>query len=146
MDLLDVVPVDLDRVPAESTEAVRVGREVPTVHRLAALPEPVHVDDRGQVVELVEGGVLGCLPHRALGHLAVAADRPGAERQPIELLARQRHSDADREPLAQRAGRDVDPGQHRCRVPFEPRAELAIGAELLLGEHAGGAEEAVDEG
>ena len=145
VDLLDVVPVDLDRVPAERAEALGVRGEIPAVHRLAALAEPVHVDDRGQVVELVEGGVLGRLPHRSLGHLAVAADHPDPEREPVELLAGERHADADRETLAERAGGDVDPGEHRCRVALEPRAELPVGEELLLRDDAGGAEEAVDE-
>ena len=55
VDCLDVVAVDLDRVPAERLEPARVRGEVPAVHRLAALAEPVDVDDRGEVVELVEG-------------------------------------------------------------------------------------------
>ena len=49
VDRLEVVPVDLDRVPAERLGPLRVRVEVPAVHGLAALPEPVHVDDRGQV-------------------------------------------------------------------------------------------------
>ena len=89
------------------------------MHGLAALAEPVNVHDRGEVVELVERGVLGRLPHRALGHLAVAADHPHAEREPVEALAGDRHADADRQPLTERAGRDVDPRQHR--VPGVPR-------------------------
>ena len=100
VDRLDVVPVDLDRVPAERLEAPRVRREIPAVHRLAALPQPVHVDDRRQVVELVERGVLGRLPHRALGHLAVPADDPDAERQAVEPLACDCHPDPDRAALA----------------------------------------------
>ena len=125
VDLLDVVAVDLDRVPAEGAEAVGVGGEVPAVHRLAALAEPVDVDDRRQVVELVERGVLGRLPHRALGHLAVAADDPDAEREPVEALAGERHADADRQPLAERAGGDVDPRQHRASGA--PRAASRTG-------------------
>ena len=145
VDCLDVVAVDLDRVPAERLEPLRVRVEVPAVHRLAALTEAVDVDDRGEVVELVEGGVLGCLPHRPLRHLAVAADHPDAERKPVEPLPRDRHADPDREALAERAGGDVDPGEHRDRMALEPAAELAVGAELLLGERAGGAEQPVDE-
>jgi hypothetical protein len=57
------------------------------VHRLAALAEPVDVDDRDQVVELVVRGVLERLPLGALGNLAVAAERPDAERQPVEPSA-----------------------------------------------------------
>ena len=115
------------------------------MHRLAPLPEPVHVDDRDEVVELVVGRVLGGLPHRALGHLAVAADHPHPERQPVEPLARVGHADPDREALAERARRHVDPRQDRRRVALEARAELPVGAELLLREGARGAEQAVDE-
>ena len=110
---------------SRTREAVRVGREIPAVHRLAALAEPVDVDDRRQVVELVERGVLGRLPHRALGHLAVAADHPDAERQPVEPLAGERHADADRQALPERAGGHVDPGQHRASGA--PRAGCRTG-------------------
>ena len=47
-DRLDVVAVDRDRVPAERLGAAPVGVEVPADHRLARLPEPVDVDDRGR--------------------------------------------------------------------------------------------------
>ena len=93
VDLLHVVAVDLDRMPAEGAQAVGVRGQIPAVHGLSALAEPVDVDDRGQVVELVEGGVFGCLPHRALGHLAVAADHPDPERQAVEPLPGERHPD-----------------------------------------------------
>src|SRR5581483_6736874 len=71
VDLLDVVTVDLDRVPAEGAGALDVAAQVPAVHRFATLPEPVHVENGGQVVEAVVAGVLERLPDRALGRLAV---------------------------------------------------------------------------
>jgi hypothetical protein len=145
VDLLDVVTVDLDRVPTEGAEAFGVGPEIPSVHRFAALAEPVHVDDRRQVVELVEGRMLGRLPHRALSHLAVAADDPDSERKPVEPLAGDGHSHADRQALSERAGCDVDPRQNRRRMPLEPAPELPVGHELLFRERPGGAEEPVDE-
>ena len=137
VDRVDVVPVDLDRRPAERLDAPRVRREIPAVHRLAALAEPVDVEDRDQVVEPRERRVLERLPHRALGELAVAAEAPDAVRQPVELLAGERHADRDRQPLAERAGRDVDPRELRRRVSLEPRAELAEGQQLLVGDRAG---------
>ena len=109
VDRLDVVPVDLDRVPAEGLGPLRVGVEIPAVHRLAALAEPVDVDDRRQVVELLVGGVLEGLPHRALGHLAVAAQHPDPVRKLVEPLAGERDADREGKALAERAGRDVDP-------------------------------------
>ena len=143
VDLLDVVTVDLDRVPAARFEPAREVREVPAVHRLAALPEAVDVDDRRQVVKFVKGSVLDRLPHRPFGHLAVAADHPDAKRQLVEPLARQRHPDPDRQPLPERAGRDVDPREHRRRMSLEAGAELPVRAELLFAEDAGRAEEPV---
>src|SRR5581483_6482450 len=94
VDLLDVVAVDLDRVPAEGASALDVAAQVPPVHGLAALSEPVHVENGGQVVEAVVAGVLERLPDRALGRLAVAAEHPDAVRQPLEVLASDRHPDS----------------------------------------------------
>ncbi len=136
VDRLDVVPVDLDRSPAERLDAARVRSDVPAVHRLAALAEPVDVEDRDQVVEPGERRVLERLPHRALGELAVAAEAPDAVRQPVELLAGERDADRDRQPLAERARRDVDPGDLRRRVAFEARPELAKREQLLVGDRA----------
>ena len=145
VDLVHVVPVDRDRVPAEGAEPLGVRVELPAVPRLAALAQPVDVDDRRQVVELLERRGVERLPHRAFGQLAVAADHPGAEGQPVELLAGEREADADRKALTERAGRDVHPRQHGRRVTLQPRAELAVGHELLFRDRTGRAEEAVDE-
>ena len=146
VDLLEVVPVDLDRLPAEGLGPLRVRVQIPAVHRLAALPEPVHVDDRGQVLELVERGVLEGLPHRALGHLAVAAQAPDPVREPVEVLAGEGDADRDRQPLAERAGGDVDPGNLGGRVTFHAAAEDAKREELVVRDRAGGLEHRVDEG
>src|SRR5207249_10082052 len=97
--------------------------EVPAVHGLAALPEPVDVDDGGQVVEPVEGRVLERLPHRALGDLAIAAKHPDAVRKPVELLAGERDPEAVRKSLPERAGRDIDPRNLGSRMSLQPAAE-----------------------
>ena len=145
VDRLDVVAVDLDRMPAERLRPRAVVVELPLVHRRAALPEPVDVEDRGQVVELVVPGVLERLPDRALGRLAVAAEHPDAVGQPVEVLAGDRHPDPDRQPLAERAGGDVDPRDQRRRVALEHRAELPVGQQLLVGDRAGRPEHRVEE-
>ena len=145
VDLVDVVAVDLDRVPAEGPCAVGVGVEIPAVHRLAGLAEPVDVDDRGQVVEAVVCGVLERLPDRSLGHLAVAAQDPYAVGQLIEALAGERDADADRQSLAERAGRHVHPRQHRRGVALEAAAEPPERQQLLVGDRTGGLQEAVVE-
>ena len=146
VDLLDVVAVDLDRVPAEGTSALQIPLEVPAVHRLAALAEAVDVEDRGQVVQLVVPGVLERLPDRALGGLAVTAQHPDAVRQAVEVLAGDCHSDPDREPLAERAGGDVHPGDQRRGMPFEHAPELPVGEHLLVRDRARGTEHRVQEG
>ena len=146
VDRVDVVAVDLDRVPPEGARAIRVGVEIPFVHRRAALTEPVHVDDRDQVVEPVERGVLERLPLRALGDLAVPAQHPDTHGQLIELLPGDRDPDAIRESLAERARRDVDPRDTRRRVPFEDARELTVREELLVGDDAGGAVDRIEQG
>ena len=87
VDRLDVVAVDLDRLPAERMRAVAVDVQVPADHCLAALPEAVDVDDRRQVVELVVRRVLEGLPDGALGGLAVSEEHPRAIGKPGEVLA-----------------------------------------------------------
>ena len=140
-----VVAVDRDRVPAERLGPLDVAVEVPADHRLARLPEAVDVDDRGQVVEAGEGGVLERLPHRALGHLGVTAQAPHAVGQAVELLARERNADRDRQALAERAGGHVDPRQHRDRVALELRPELAERQQVLVRDRSGGLEHRVVE-
>ena len=127
VDRLDVVAVDLLHVPAAGGGAGRQRRGVPLVHRRAALAEPVDVDDRDHVVEPGVAGVLEGLPHRALGQLGVAAENPDAEVGRLEPLAGQRDPDRDRQALAERSGRHVDPGDFRRRVALQARAELAEG-------------------
>ena len=54
LDRVDVVPVpEDDRVPAEGGEACLVRFQVPAQHGLAALAQPVDVQDAHQVVQLV---------------------------------------------------------------------------------------------
>jgi hypothetical protein len=69
VDLRDVVAVDLDRDPAERPGAGGIRGGVPAEHGLAALAEPVHVDDQHEVVQPRGGRPGQRLPHRALGHL-----------------------------------------------------------------------------
>jgi hypothetical protein len=73
VDRLDVVSVDRYGPPAECARPLDVAVEIPAVHRLARLTEPIDVDDRHEVAELLVRSVLERLPHRALRHLAVAA-------------------------------------------------------------------------
>ena len=137
LDRVDVVSVDHDRVPAERADPLGVALGVPAQHRLARLAEPVDVDDRDQVVEAFPAGVLERLPHRALGHLGVAAQAPHAVRQAVQPAARDRHADRDRQPLAERAGGDIGRRDARRRVALEPRAELPERQQLLVVDDGG---------
>ncbi len=145
VDLLDVVAVDRDCVPAERAGTRDVDVEIPADHRLATLSQPVDVEDRGQVVELVVGRMLECLPHRALCHLAVAAENPGVGGDAIEALGGEGRPDSDRKTLTERAGGDVDPGEDGRGVPFEPASELAVREKLLVRDHAGGEVDRVEQ-
>src|SRR5215469_6971183 len=73
VDLAEVVAVDDNSAAAEPLHALDVGFQVPAQLRRAALAETVHVNDRGQVAEPVVRRLVERLPHRALGHLAIAA-------------------------------------------------------------------------
>ena len=95
IDGLDIVTVDDDGVAAEGSGPIGIRGEVPPVHGLAALTQPVDVPDRDEVVQLVPGCVFERLPHGAFGQLAVAAEGPHAERKTVEPLPRQGHPDAE---------------------------------------------------
>ncbi len=146
VDRVEVVAVERDRIPPERLGARDVRVEVPSDHRLATLAEPVDVDDRREVVELEVRSVLERLPHRALGHLAVAAQHPHAARQALEVLRGERHPDADRKALAERARRDVDPRDGRCRMALEHAPERPVLEDLLVGDDARCAEDRVEKG
>ena len=107
-----------------ATRAIAEDVALPPVHGGAALSEPVQVEDRGEAVEPVERRRLHGLPDRALGHLGVAHHHPHVSGRAVEPHG-ERHPEADREPLAERAGGDVDPRQlgHGRRVALDRRAE-----------------------
>jgi hypothetical protein len=146
VDRLGVVPVDHDRMPTERLRALPVRVGVPAEHRLAALAEPVDIEDRRQVVELVVRSVVERLPDRSLGRLAVAVEHPDVGRHPVEVLGAQRHSDPDRESLSERTGGYVHPGQHRSRVALEAAAVLPVSQQLLVVDRANRPEDRIEEG
>ena len=140
-----IVAVDLVHVPAAGAGAGRERCGVPLVHGRAALAEPVDVDDRDQVPELGLAGVLEGLPHRALRQLRVPAEDPDPKVRRFEPGAGERDADRDRQALAERAGRDVDPGDLRGRVALHARAVLAEAEQLLVVDRAGRFVEGVEQ-
>ena len=132
VDLPEVVPVDGDGTTAERLNPFGICVQIPAQLGRAALAEAVHVDDRGQVVQVVVGRLVERLPHRAFRHLAVAAQHPHPVRQLIEIPAGQGHPDPVGQSLAERSGGDVDPRQHRGRVALQPCAEPPVRVDQLV--------------
>ena len=120
VDRRDVMAVDLDRVPTVCLRASGEQVRVPSMHRGAALAEPVEVEDRDQVVDLVEGRSLHRFPDAALRDLGITHEHPGPAGEAVQPHG-QRHPESDREALAQRAAGDVDPRHlgDRSRVALD---------------------------
>ena len=146
VDLAEVVPVDGDGVAAERLDPLGVRVQVPAELGGAALTEAVDVDDRGQLVQPVVGRLVERLPHRPLGHLAVAAQHPDVVWQLVEVPSGQGHADPVRQPLAEGAGGHVDPWQHRRGMALQPGAESPVPVhQLVVGDHADRLEHRVEQ-
>ncbi len=106
-DLAHVVAVDDLRLPAERGELAVDRVHVQDFFGRPGLLKMIAVDDQRQVVELVLGRRRGGFPVLPFAELAVAGHDVGV----IALLVdagRQGVADADRQPLAERAGRGLD--------------------------------------
>ena len=134
--LVDVVPVDRDGVPAEGAPAGRELLEVVPELRRPALSEAVDVGDRADRVELEELAHLGGFPHRAFRRFTVAHHHVGAGRR-SDAAGVERDADGGGEALAERAGRQVDEVEARRRVPFQVGRVLAQLHDLAAREEAG---------
>ena len=131
----DIVAVHHVHVPAEGTPAVFHGRERQDVLRVTERLLPVQVDDGDQVRQPVVGREHHRLPEGALVALGIADERESPPPRPLQL-GRQRGAGRDRQPLPERAGREVDPSQGAFGVDAEQRFVGAVGVELLLGQPA----------
>ena len=132
-----VVAVDALHVPAEGGPLVGQRLEAEHLARRAVGLLVVDVDQADQVVEPVVRGAHRRLPGRALVELAVG-HRVVDEGRVLLLLQPQRHADADRQALAERAAGDL----HARRVGGHARHRqaavvAAVGLELALGNDAG---------
>ena len=125
VDRHDVMPVDREGVPPERLRASDEDVRVPAVHRRSSLPQPVEVDHAGEVGRPVMRRRLHRLPDGPFRRLRVADQDPHA-RGALVQPHRERHPEADRRPLPERAGRGLDPRQlgDRRRVALDRRAEL----------------------
>ena len=132
LDLTEVVAIDGNGPAAEPLDPAGVRLQVPAQLRRAPLTQPVDVDNGGQVVQPVVGGLVERLPHGALSHLTVATQHPHSERELVEIPAGQSHSHAIGQPLTERAGRHIHPGQQRGRMALQARTELPVPGHQLL--------------
>src|SRR6267378_2245311 len=119
-----------------TVHAVTVDIGFPFVFGGSALAEPVDVEDGGEIREPVVARLVEALPDRSLSQLAIAGERPDMVGQLVELATGERDADGDRQPLAERPGRDIDPGQDRRGMSLQPRSELAEGEQLVIADHA----------
>ena len=87
------------QIAPEGLHPPAVHIEVPAELGLAPLAQSVDVPDRGQIGQLVVPRLVERFPDRALGQLGVPAQYPHVVRQLVQVLARQRHADADRQSL-----------------------------------------------
>ena len=120
----EVVAVDGAHVPAERAKFLVERLVAAHVAGVAGDLQRVVVEDRGEVVELVMGGGHRGFPVRTLGQFAVAQQREHAIRRGIHL-AGQRHADADRQAVAQRAGVHLDARNFARRMADERRLVAA---------------------
>ena len=141
----DVVAVDLDGMPPEGAGAGGVDGCIPTEFRRSPLAQSVHVQNGDHVAQLVVAGLVEGFPDGAFGQLAIAQQHPHMERQLVDILAAQCHSNPDRQALPEGAGGHIHPGQparravifgalQRLRMAFEAAAELAQRQQLFVGD------------
>ena len=133
----DVVAVDAQGVPAERAPLVGDGLGAQHARGGAVGLQRVDVDDRGEVVQAVVGGLQRGLPGRALVELAVGEQVVDAGR--VALVAQpERHPGGDGEAVAERAAGDLHArrvGRHAGHR--QPGAVGAVGRELLDRDRPG---------
>ena len=130
VDRVDVVPVDLDRVPAERLGARDVDVEIPADHRLAALAEPVHVDDRREVVELE---VRACSNASHIEPSAISLSpqqHPHAVREVLEVLAASAMPTPIGSPWPSEPVATSTHGMRGVGMALEHAAELAVASRM----------------
>ena len=139
-----VVAVDLDRVPAERPELLGERGEIHDLADPAGLLDLIVVDDHAEVVERELRRAHRRLPDLAGLRLAVADHAPHPALRAVQFSC-DRHTDRDREPLAERAGRGLDPGHAQpVDVALQSRLELAERLQPVVREEPGSRERDVE--
>jgi hypothetical protein len=105
--------------------------EVENVLHEAVELDAVVIDDRDNVVHLVERSEHRGFPDLPFLDLAIAQNDVHARREPVEFRA-DRHAEADRQPLAERAGGALESGDKPfVRMALVDRAQLAQSVQLI---------------
>src|SRR6266852_249326 len=101
VDLVIVMPVNHDSVPAEAIGACLIGGGVPAQFGFAALPQAIAVEYSNQVIQLVMRGVIEGFPDRTFCHLAITQQNPDMIEQFVKVFADQPYTHANRQTLPQ---------------------------------------------
>src|SRR5439155_24563927 len=109
---------------AKSVETRAVSFELSTEGCRLALAKTIPIDQRDQIVQMVNARDRGGLPNGPFRALAVAEQDVSSKIQVIEFRA-ERHAGAGAQALAQRACRHVNERQPRGGMPFQIGAEQA---------------------
>ena len=136
VDLGVVVAVDLADCPTEVAPLVGQRFEVQDLFDAAETLYLVVIDDGHEIVELVVRGKQCGLPRRAFVAFAVAQQHHRPKCLAAGLCG-QCHSAADRQPMSERTGGNIDPWHSATRnMAGQPRAVGAVRFQPLPGEES----------
>ncbi len=124
VDIIQVMAVNLNRMPAKRAGPVGVGLNVPSQLGLASLSQTIDVDDGSHVGEVVVGGLVETFPYGALRGFAVSHQHPHTIRKLVEILAGQRDADSNGQALTKRARGHIDIRNNGYGMTLDRAAEL----------------------
>ena len=77
-NLLDLVAIDLDSVPAKVLKPTFISCQIMPKHCVLGLPHAVDIYEANEVVQFVERGKVSCLPNTTLSHFSISANAKDA--------------------------------------------------------------------
>ena len=115
----DAVPVYSKGLPSERLPASLVDFQVMLEHGRLALPQTIDVDRSAEITESPMSGPLSRFPHGAFGGFTIAKQNKNTLVGVFEFFGVQSNPYADRQALAERAGRHIHERQSRRWVPLQ---------------------------
>ena len=109
--LLEVVPVELSRAPAECAKFLRYRRRIENIFHKSIQLLPIVVHDAGEIRHFMKTSKHGCFPDLPFFNFTIADHYKRVIVAPVELCSN-RGSDSDRQALPQRARRGLENRQH----------------------------------